>query len=457
MKQRMILNDISPDFKRDFQTQTVYIEQKKEACESYIKKMLTSSGAKGIVLGISGGIDSFLVGALCANACRDKAKRLLLVILPNKHQSDYDDAVACCMRLKEIYAACEIQTISIENGYEGIRKDLSASAAFLGDAYALGNLAPRLRMTVQYALARKMLVAGTDHACESITGFYTKYGDGGVDFNPIEELVKDDIYEMSALFYAPQNVMHKKPAAGLGITDTDEQELGMKYADICAYLKGHTIADQQKLEQKYEQSKHKRAVPASPKDDYYVPPQRTVVVVDLIHAFVDGTLACENAAKAVKHTISYINSQPMQPVLYVADAHPKEHCSFEQNGGIWKEHAICGTHDAQMMESLYTDIIKTTNTPIAHYNVFQKGMQTDKEQYSGFEAKNEFYGLLKDNLTKEVVVCGAAAEYCILNTVRQLKKAGHIVLVPPECLAYVTSQGYEQALIEMKKAGVLFI
>lgn len=457
MKQRLILNDIAPDFKRDNQQQAGYIEAKKAQTVGFVANYLRTSGAKGIVLGISGGVDSFLVGCLCADACRQEGATLLLLLLPNGEQSDIDDARACAARVCEIYPSAQVEEISIRNGYEGAIADLRASVHFSSeDVYAMGNLQPRLRMMYQYALARQLLVAGTDHATESITGFYTKYGDGGSDINPIQELVKDDIYDMSSAYGAPKVVLEKRPAAGLGISADDESELGIKYADICAYLKGEKIGDavRDKLEGAYTRSMHKRALPASLKDVYINRPETTIVVVDLIRAFVDGALACENSEKAVINTVALINRHPAWNVLYVRDSHPAGHCSFTENGGIWPAHAVQGTESEEFVQALYTDVKKTVNAPIARYNVFNKGMDAAQEQYSAIDATNSAFGSLQDNLARRVIVTGAATEYCVLETVKDLLAAGFDVVVREDCLAYVDVQGHQDALAEMRVAGV---
>ncbi len=459
MKQREILNDIAPDFARNGQTQEAYVVSKARKMEEYIARYVRNSGMEGIVLGISGGVDSFLVGALCAQAMRDAQRKLYLLILPNGDQADFDDAQDSITRIQEIFPEAATDTVNIQGAYNGAIADLLAARGFTDDVYTLGNLQPRIRMMHQYALAKRMLVAGTDHATESITGFFTKYGDGGTDFNPIQELIKDDIYDMAAYYGAPKEVLKKPAAAGLGITKDDESELGIKYADICAYLRGNVInpAVREKLERMYDITRHKRAVPASMKDEYA--PQRsfTILAVDFIHAFIDGALACQNAEGAVKETISFINAHPEANVLYVRDFHPKNHCSFAENGGKWPAHAVEGTQEVEFPEAFYTEIKKTVNTPIMRYNVFQKGMDAQKEQYSGFEAKNEAYGAISDGLAKKVVVVGAATEYCVLNTVKDLVNAGHEVWLMGSCLAYVEKEGHEQALEDMRGLGAKVI
>ncbi len=455
MKQREIISAIAPDFAREGESRAEYIERKKTQIVNWVAGYVKKCGTAGVVLGVSGGIDSFLAGSLCALAMAKLQKTLRLVILPNGEQADYKDALDSVEAIKKLYPQTVADTVSIGGGYEAAREALSAAAGFTPDAYTLGNLQPRLRMTYQYALAKNMLVIGTDHAAEAVTGFYTKYGDGGSDINPLQELLKDDIYEMSALFGAPEAVMKKRPAAGLGITEDDESELGMSYADICAYLRGNVIdtAAAKKLESIYERSEHKRALPSSPRDVYTLPNTECIVCVDLVGSFIDMEMPCINAKRAVKASVAYINAHPGAQVFYVRDLHPKNHCSFLENGGIWPPHAVDGTRGADFHPSFYKDIKKTVNTPIEHYNVFNKGTDEAKEQYSSVMAKNTSFGLLADNLGKNVTVLGAATEYCVMQTVFELLERGFHVTVPEFCLAYVDGEGHETALERMKSEG----
>lgn len=459
MKHREILNSLCPDFARENQTESEFIEKKKREIVKFIADYASNCGARGIVLGISGGIDSFLAGALCAEAMKDINKKLHLVLLPNGEQSDYNDAADCAETIRRIYPDTIIDTVSINGAYNAAVKDLSGSGEFAEDAYTLGNLQPRLRMMYQYALAKNMLVAGTDHATESVVGFYTKYGDGGSDINPIQELIKDDIYKMSELFDAPEAVMKKAPAAGLGISKDDESELKITYKDLCAFLKGHKVPEEayDRIISAYDKSAHKRAVPASPKDLLYKKEERAIVVVDLIHAFVDGSLPCIGASQAVLNTVDLINDTPQAYTLYVCDSHPADHCSFTQNGGKWCDHAVAGTKDAELPDIFYNNIKKSINTPRSYYNIFLKGTNPWAEQYSGYNAYNRNYGLLKDNLPKNVIVAGAATEYCVFNTVRDLVEHGHEVTVYLSCLAFTDRTSHLNALEQMGEWGVTLV
>ncbi|MNZ62279.1 NH(3)-dependent NAD(+) synthetase [compost metagenome] len=118
-------------------------------------------------------------------------------------------------------------------------------------------------MVVQYALASELnlLVVGTDHASEAVTGFYTKWGDGAADITPLSTLNKRQVRQLAAYLGVPQNILDKAPTAGLWAGQTDEKELGISYEDNSDYLEGKQIdsAVQQRLEAMYSRTEHKRS------------------------------------------------------------------------------------------------------------------------------------------------------------------------------------------------------
>lgn len=462
MKQREILNAIALDFARDRQEQDEYLNAKIEQIKRATKEYLMSTGMKGFMLGLSGGIDSFVAAALVADAVRDISGLVHLLILPNGEQKDIGDAKECADALTARFSNITCETVNIKPMYDGLLKSIEQSCIREhADAYFLGNAQPRLRMVCQYALGKGLLVVGTDHATENITGYFTKYGDGGSDFNPLDGLLKTDIYAIAAQYGAPACVMEKMPAAGLGISASDEAELGFTYDQLVQYLKGNLVEKDvmQRIVSLYEKAEHKRRMPASPMNLWWKEKEEEIshVVVDMIHAFTDGSMACKNADAAVKNTVAFINRNPKMRVLYVRDYHPEDHCSFKEQGGPWPAHAVAGTAESDIVEAFYRDVKKTINSPLERYNVFNKGQDPLKEEYSGFGAQNQQYGALKYNLTRKVVVSGIATEYCVKNTVMDLLKNGFEVFLLKDGLAYLEEQGHEQAIAEMQQMGAQII
>lgn len=166
-------------------------------------------------------------------------------------------------------------TVAKQYGIETLTVDLSDVKATVLDALdkacsvteqASANIAPRLRMTALYAIAqtRGYLVAGTGNRSERFMGYFTKWGDGACDFNPIADLTVTEVYEFLRYLGAPDTVIEKAPSAGLFEGQTDEQEMGVTYAQIDAYiLEGQADpALRQKLDRVHTATAHKREMPA---------------------------------------------------------------------------------------------------------------------------------------------------------------------------------------------------
>lgn len=130
---------------------------------------------------------------------------------------------------------------------------------------ALININPRLRMTALYALAqaRGYLVAGTGNLCEATVGYFTKWGDGAYDFNPIADLTVPEIYEILRYLGAPEHIIDKAPSAGLYQGQTDEAELGVTYSDIAAYVRGGELSEsmRRRIAGMEKRTEHKRKMP----------------------------------------------------------------------------------------------------------------------------------------------------------------------------------------------------
>jgi NAD+ synthase len=244
---------------------------------AFLRDYLETTGAAGFVLAVSGGQDSTLAGRLCQLAVegvrRDGGSaELVTVRMPYKVQADEEDAQ---LALGFIDGA-EGLTVNIQHGVDGTTQDvLEATGTPLSD-FAKGNVKARTRMVAQYAIAseRGLLVVGTDHAAEALTGFFTKYGDGGVDLVPLTGLSKRQGKALLAHLGAPARLYEKAPTADLldeTPGQTDEANLGLTYADIDDYLEGRDVADAtaELIEARYLATEHKRRVPASPVDEWW--------------------------------------------------------------------------------------------------------------------------------------------------------------------------------------------
>lgn len=189
----------------------------------WLKKQLKDSGAKGIVLGLSGGIDSSVVAALCKEAAGPK--KLLGLILPiNSHREDLKDAQIIAQKF-----GINVKTIDLSGIYSQLLKILPGA-----DKLAKANLKPRLRMSVFYYFANKLnyLVCGTGNKAELAVGYFTKYGDGAVDLLPIGDLSKGEVRQLARELKIPEHIITKPPTAGLWFGQTDESEMGITYLEL---------------------------------------------------------------------------------------------------------------------------------------------------------------------------------------------------------------------------------
>lgn len=221
----------------------------------WIKELLANSGAKGIVYGNSGGKDCTLVGILAKMATENVTGIIMPCESSRNFGIDRDHALLAGKQydIKQI----ELDLTPAKKAFRDILGDE------IGDCtMAYANVNPRLRMTTLYAYAYKnnYLVAGTGNRSEAMMGYFTKWGDGAYDFNPIADLTVREIYEALRYLGAPSVIIDKAPSAGLYEGQTDEQEMGITYNAIDDYLlegKGdaETVA---KIEKRIKNTAHKR-------------------------------------------------------------------------------------------------------------------------------------------------------------------------------------------------------
>ena len=466
IRQRQIINQLNVEMKGDNYSVEQLVKERVELAQKYAKKY----GVKTWLLGLSGGVGSYAASVILAKT----EPKLLLMALPNGSQVDINDTYEAFERIKEIRNNARLVELNISEAFSGTHNSLRQAVVgeqkdiFTPEKYALGNIAARLRMVVQYALTlqHNAVVVGTDHATEAVVGYYTKYGDGGTDFNILAGLTKDMVYDISAYGNAPDTIMSKAPAAGLGISSSDETELGMSYMkEIAPFLQGYDItkgtsaSTERKLMQMYTKTEHKRHMPSVAQlGDWWDTEELenepvAHVVVDEVYAFIDMELACQNAETAVENTVRHINENPDELVFYVQEYHPANHCSFKDQGGVWPSHGVQGTRSCEIARQLYM-VKKPTNRPIYHYNIFRKGVDPSVEQYSGYEGVNKEWGTLGSQLPKKVRVSGIATEYCVDQTIMDLLENNHEVYVKVENLAYVDKQGHEDTIKKWINLGV---
>lgn len=237
-----------------------------------------TTATSGFVLGISGGQDSSLAGRLCQLAAAELRRRgapavFVAMRLPYRQQSDEADARLAL----DFIAPDETLDFDIAAGTDGLVEGYVRATGEAMRDFVKGNVKARMRMVAQYAVAgsRNLLVVGTDHAAEALTGFYTKFGDGGADITPLSGLSKRQGAALLQQLGAPPRLWEKAPTADLLDEEpgqTDESSLGVSYAQIDDYLEGKDVADEvaQRLESRYRSSEHKRRMPVGPDDQWWI-------------------------------------------------------------------------------------------------------------------------------------------------------------------------------------------
>ncbi|MGN8026792.1 ammonia-dependent NAD(+) synthetase [Microbacterium sp. 22242] len=243
----------------------------------FLVDYLRHTGAKGYVLGISGGQDSTLAGRLAQLACEKVRAEggdavFIAVRLPYRVQRDAADAAVAMAFI----APDEPLEVNIQHGVGGLEADLTAAGLGAVADFHRGNIKARLRMVTQYAIAgqRGLLVIGTDHAAEAVTGFFTKFGDGACDLTPLAGLSKRQGRALLRVLGAPEQLVVKVPTADLLDATpgrTDEDELGLTYEQIDDYLEGRPVAADvaERIEARYLATAHKRRQPVTPDDTWW--------------------------------------------------------------------------------------------------------------------------------------------------------------------------------------------
>jgi NAD+ synthase len=233
-------------------------EQETRKRTDFIKRVLAEAGASGIVYGNSGGKDSALVGILCKMACADT----LGLIMPCGSKRNFSDDRHDAEGIAQHYGI-ETRFVDLSEARGELMRAVGEETRLSDNAAA--NIAPRLRMAALYAVAssENRLVAGTGNRSEGYMGYFTKWGDGAHDFNPIADLTVTEIYAFLRHLGAPDYVINKAPSAGLFDGQTDEGEMGVTYASLDAFLlSGSTNeADTEIIERFHKVSRHKRELP----------------------------------------------------------------------------------------------------------------------------------------------------------------------------------------------------
>ena len=239
------------------------LEQYIDVIVKFMQDYLKDSHQDGYVLGLSGGIDSSAVAALALKAVGKE--RLHCIMMPiNSLEDDLKDAITLAQDLDINYSV-----IDGSKAFNELVKEFESLGIEL-DASTKGNLKARIRMSILYAYGQKnrMVVLGTDNLDESYVGYFTKYGDGGVDLLPICRLTKEEVRNVASILGVRKELVERVPSAGLYEGQTDEKEMGILYKDLDAYLLGQKVDEEvvNKIERLHRISEHKRVPIPRPED-----------------------------------------------------------------------------------------------------------------------------------------------------------------------------------------------
>ncbi len=228
----------------------------------WMEDKLTKAKAKGIVLGLSGGLDSAVVAAL---SIRIFPQNTLAIIIPcHSLEADISDALDFLNKYNISYKIIDLSKV-----YDPLIHLLNDKEKERSFKLAEANIKPRLRMITLYYFANKLnyLVVGTGNKSELTIGYFTKYGDGGADILPLGNLLKSQVKELAEYLGIPKKIINKPPSAGLWEGQTDEEEIGISYEQLDKYLKTGKLKNkiiEKRIQDKITKNAHKRAIPAKP-------------------------------------------------------------------------------------------------------------------------------------------------------------------------------------------------
>ena len=234
-------------------------EQIADKLISWIRERVSSSGCKGVVLGLSGGLDSSVLVVLCHRAFPQSTLGVIMPCYSSQEDMEHAQAVATKFSIPT-------QTVILDSVFDTLLKALPTNKVDSNvSRLAEANLKARLRMLTLYYFANRLgyMVAGSGDRSELAVGYFTKYGDGGADILPLGNLTKGQVRELARFLGIPQQIIDKPPSPGLWEGQTAEGELGFSYEELDRYLLTGKAGSElkQKFDSRIASTEHKRQVP----------------------------------------------------------------------------------------------------------------------------------------------------------------------------------------------------
>ncbi len=236
-----------------------------EKLVTWIADCVHSAKMSGTVFGMSGGVDSSVVAVLCKRAFSNNCMGLIMPCYSSPLDREHAEKVATKFNIP-------LKVVRLDKVFDALVRELGEDPLKLRKSskpeMEFANIKPRLRMTTLYYYAKKhsYLVVGSSNRSEIAMGYFTKWGDSGVDIMPIGELLKRDVVDLARYLGVPSEIIEKPPSAGLWIGQTDEEEMGINYADLDAFLSTGRAKPwiKQKIKSSIELNKHRSEMPLLP-------------------------------------------------------------------------------------------------------------------------------------------------------------------------------------------------
>ncbi len=242
------------------------LTERAKQIRTWLRCRVEKAGARGVVLGLSGGLDSALTAKICKDAFSEDTFALIMPCFSAPEDAEDAELVAKHLNLRT-------KRVNLDSTFISLCRELGVKANSVSGQHhnpdlALFNIKPRLRMLVLYYYAATLnyLVVGTSNRSEISIGYFTKYGDGGVDLLPLGGLLKTEVKMLAKELALPEKIVEKRPAAGLWLDHYDEEELGITYAELDRYLQSGQASEHVKdiVDTLIAKNRHKRVVPPYP-------------------------------------------------------------------------------------------------------------------------------------------------------------------------------------------------